>query len=448
MKQLIRNLVRFSLLMLLVAVAMGTLASWAFLYPEYFNSFAPFYQLRPIHVSAALFWILSGAISGILFYRGEIIPDTVLPVKSEYVGRAFFWVWVITIATIFFCYIMKIFGGREYWEFPPVLSLPLLAAWILLMFYFFRGMAVAWKPMPQYLLMWITGIIFFLLTFIEQNLWNIPWFRESYVREMTVQWKANGSVVGAWNQMIYGTSLYLMVKLSNNQTLAFNRKSHFFYFVGFVNLIFNWGHHIYNVPYASWVRDISYGISMTEWVIFISIIQDFRSKISRESRHGHLLVYKFLMASEFWVLFNLLLALLMSVPMINRFTHGTHITVAHAMGTTIGINTMILLASMGYMLKIDEQSETVKKRINLFFAVAQVSLFIFWIALIVAGLLKGYRVVYLGMTDFQSAMQPVMTTLVVSSLAGLGLLVGLGTLAIIFLRMIPKRAQNEPEIFS
>jgi hypothetical protein len=52
------------------------------------------------------------------------------------------------------------------------------------------------------------------------------------------------------------------------------------------------------------------------------------------------------------------------------------------------------------------------------------------------------------MTDFQSAMQPVMTTLVVSSLAGLGLLVGLGTLAIIFLGLVPKRAQNEAEIFS
>ena len=46
---------------------------------------------------------------------------------------------------------------------------------------------------------------------------------------------------------------------------------------------------------------------------------------------------------------NLALALLISIPAINYFTHGTHITVAHAMGTTIGINTTILLASVFYI---------------------------------------------------------------------------------------------------
>jgi len=41
---------------------------------------------------------------------------------------------------------------------------------------------------------------------------------------------------------------------------------------------------------------------------------------------------------------SLSLAIAMSVPAINVYTHGTHFTVAHTMGTTIGINSFLLLA--------------------------------------------------------------------------------------------------------
>ena len=43
---------------------------------------------------------------------------------------------------------------------------------------------------------------------------------------------------------------------------------------------------------------------------------------------------------------NLVLSISISIPAINFYTHGTHITVAHAMGSTIGINTLLLLASI------------------------------------------------------------------------------------------------------
>src|SRR5690606_10544177 len=100
------------------------------------------------------------------------------------------------------------------------------------------------------------GILFFLITFLEQNLWHIPWFRQSFLREITVQWKSNGSMVGAWNQMIYGTALLLMVKMSNEPAIARSKKAFAFYFLGLTNLMFNWGHHIYNVPSAGWIRHV------------------------------------------------------------------------------------------------------------------------------------------------------------------------------------------------
>ena len=274
--------------------------------------------------------------------------------------------------------------------------------------------------------MWSTGILFFFFTFTEQHLWQIPWFRNSFLKEITIQWKSNGAIVGAWNQMIYGTAVYLMVKISGDESIAKTKKIYFFYFLGLTNLIFNWGHHIYNVPAAAWIRDVSYLISMTEWLIVISIIQGFKSTLTETKKYQYLITYKFLIASEFWVFMNLLLALFMSIPAVNRYTHGTHITVAHAMGTTIGINTMILLGSIAYLLNLDtSNNKKIRMNVLLGYWIAQISLMIFWLALIIAGIIKGYQMQVLHVTAFSQVMEPVLRALKIFLYAGISVAFGL-----------------------
>lgn len=431
-----RLFLQFSLLMLLAALFFGILAILAFLYPDSFNSVLPFYQLRPAHVSAAVFWIISGAVGGILYYKNTAIPTATVNKPLEYI---FLSLWVVTILTIFSCYALKLFGGREYWEFPPVLSVPLLVCWLLLISIYFRHLMKIKSGQPLYMWMWTTGIVFFLITFLEQNLWQISWFRASLLREVTVQWKANGVMVGAWNQMIYGTALFIMVQLTGKNAMTVGWKPWFFYFLGLTNLMFNWGHHIYNLPANSIIRNISYGISMLEWFIFINIIQGFRRKMEENDKLKHLITYRFLIAAEFWVFVNLLLALLMSVPAINRYTHGTHVTVAHAMGTTIGINTMILLGSISFILGADNRPDMEKKWINVGFWISNVSLMVFFLLLLLAGIIKGYNSVVLNIAVFQDVMSPVLRLLKVFVVAGLGVSIGLGMIGIIFFRQAVKQ---------
>ena len=238
--------------------------------------------------------------------------------------------------------------------------------------------------------------------------------------------------------MIYGTALYLMVKLSGDAGIARGKKVFVFWFLGLSNLMLNWGHHIYNVPTAGWIRHVAYGISMAEWIFLINIIRGFRAKMTEQRIHKSVLTYRFLLASEFWLFLNLFLALLMSIPAINRYTHGTHITVAHAMGTTIGINTMILLASLGTMLKIDAFMRSGRMWITIGRRITTVSLLVFWFALIAAGLLKGYRSVALGIADFQFMMQPVISVLNVFAFAGLGVLVGIGIVVWVYFNQLLK----------
>ena len=430
MPKFLRLYIISALCLLLATLIFGLLATWAFIYPEIYNQFLPFYQLRPFHVSAALFWIITGSVASIVYYKNTLLINKK---KNNIIESLFIYLWLSTIVVIFLCYSIKKFGGREYWEFPPMLCIPLLVSWLLLVFSYFKNpLGKSRDKMPMYIWMWSTGIFFFLITFIEQNLWQIPWFRYSYLREITVQWKANGSMVGSWNQMLYGTSLYLMVKISGDETIANGKTAFFFYMLGLTNLMFNWGHHIYNVPAASWIRDTSYIISMTEWIFFIRITQGFKSKLDERKKFRHLITYRFIIAAEFWVFINLLLALAMSVPAINRYTHGTHITVAHAMGTTIGINTMILLGSFTYILGLDNQNDLIKKIISICYWVSQYSLLIFWLSLISAGVIKAYRTTAINLANFQEIMAPVIPVLKIGSFSGIGLVLSLGTIAIIY----------------
>lgn len=422
----------FTLSLLLLGLLLGCVAAWAFLYPAAFREWLPFQQLRPMHVSAALFWIIGGGVTGILFFKKEIFGTAEKPALE----KGFIFLWILTITVVFVSYSLKKFGGREYWEFPAWLGAPLLTGWVLLLLSFFKGWRQRPKPAPLYVWMWGTGLCFFLFTFLEQNLYHIPWFRQSFLREITVQWKSNGSMVGAWNQMIYGASLFLMVRLSGDKQIAQSRTAFFFYFLGLTNLMFNWGHHIYNVPGAAWVRHVSYAISMTEWVLFIAIIQGFKAKMSESKRLKHLVTYRFLLAAEGWVFLNLTLALFMSIPAVNRYTHGTHVTVGHAMGTTIGINTMILLGVFSEIISAQKLKETVLRWVRAGFWLTQGSLFIFWLALVTAGFLKGYRQVALGMTNFGEMMQPVQVVLHVFALGGFALLAGITMMVWPFLRAL------------
>ena len=73
---------------------------------------------------------------------------------------------ILAAVLILLSYVMGIFGGREYWEFPPVLALILAAGWILFAVQVV-GSIKSVKQQPVYVWMWLTGAIGFLFTFSE-----------------------------------------------------------------------------------------------------------------------------------------------------------------------------------------------------------------------------------------------------------------------------------------
>jgi nitric oxide reductase subunit B len=412
--------VLLGLLALSGGLIFGTIGAIQFLYPDFWEP-VPFFKSRPLHVSLVISWIFLAAVGGIYHYLPRHCG---LKLYSDRLARLHFWLFLITGIAIIGCYFSGRFGGREYWEYPALLSIPIAFSWILFSVNYFRTAVRKRDAWPVYMWMWGTGCIFFLLTFTEAHLWLFPYFRENIVRQLTVQWKAYGSLIGSWNMLVYGTAIFVMSRISGDSKAAFSGTAFALYFLGFANLMFGWSHHNYPVPNAQLIRNMGYIVSMSELLLLGKIIRDWRRTLSTYRKFQHLHAYRFLFAAECWIFLNLVLALIISVPAANLITHGTHITVAHSMGSTIGINTMILLASVFYIIQDLVGLELPARYavpVRAGYWISNVSLLVFFAALIAAGMGKG---TYAG-DSFQEMMTLIRPYLLVFLVSGVGLAAGL-----------------------
>jgi nitric oxide reductase subunit B len=372
---------------LLLGLIFGLLGSLQYLLPELLRQQLAFQKTRPLHVYLAVSWIFTAA-QGSIYY---VLPRII---KKELYWRhgikIHFWLQVITSSGVVIAFFLGYFGGREYLEFPPLFGALIAVSWLPFAVTFFKSLKPNFSRAPVYHFSWSIGIIFFFLTLSESYLWLFDYFNHHQVRDTTVQWKALGSMVGSWNMLVYGLSMYLMETLSDNKKLNYSSLAFFFFFLGFTNLLFNWGHHTYIVPAAPWVKTVAYVISMTELLIFGHLLWKFRRNMVQARRDFHSIPLRLLAFADLWIFLNLGAAIAISVPAINYYTHGTHITVAHAMGTTIGINTMLLFAIVFHILEQQKPSLFARKIkwIRAGIWITNIALLFFWTSLIGSGLVK------------------------------------------------------------
>ena len=368
---------------LVLGVFFGLFASLQYIIPDFFKDYLPFNKMRPFHVTTVVSWIILCATGSIYFFINKVEHLKLFSYKLQ---KTHLLIFILTGIGIYISFFSGKMEGREYLAYTPFLTIPILIGWILFGVNYFKTIRKQVKNWPVYYWMWGTGIVFMTYHLCEAHFWLIPSFREHFIMDISVQWKSYGSFVGSWNMLVYGIAIYLMSKIKNDSSLAFGKKTFFFYFLGLTNLMFGWAHHTYIIPMQPWIRYVAYGISMTEWILLIHIIYSWKQSLSKQKREEFSLAYKFLMTADFWVFLNLVLALLFSIPAINFFTHGTHITVAHSMGTTIGINTSILFASLFFIvskLKLKERLHfiSVKRSVISY----NIALLLFWITLLIAG---------------------------------------------------------------
>jgi nitric oxide reductase subunit B len=427
---------------LLFGALIGVFSSIIYISPDFLKDLIPFNQLRPMHTSSVVSWIILTVTGSIYFYLRKVEK---INIYSEKLGQFHLLIFIIVGIGIYYSYFSGKMGGREYLEFFPMLTIPILIGWVLFAINFFKSTLGKVKNWPVYYWMWGTGIVFMIYHLSESQFWFFNSIRQDYIKDLTIQWKSYGSFVGSWNLLVYGTAMYLMAKIKGDNSIGRSKLSFFFYFLGLTNLMFGWAHHTYIVPTLPWIRYVAYIVSMTEWIVFIHLINNWRKNLKLDEKKHYYIAYKFIIASDIWIILNLFLALLMSIPSLNLYMHGTHITVAHSMGTTIGINTSILLASIAFIIEKLRGGEVFKN--NVFvkkgYLIFYISLLVFWISLILAGVNKSIFQVENPNTSISVFYQDSYYIFFIFIVAGIMLFIGLSMIILPFLKLILNQFFNK-----
>ena len=426
---------------LLLGILFGLLASLQYINSDFLKEYIAFNKMRPFHVTTVVSWIVLCATGSIYFFITHLEKITLY---SQRLVKVHLIVFLLTGLGIYISFFIGKMEGREYLSYSPILTIPILLGWVLFGINYFKTITKRITEWPVYYWMWGTGIVFMIYHLCEAHLWVFPYFREYFIKDISVQWKSYGSFVGSWNMLVYGIAIYIMAKIKNDKSSAKNKTVFFFYFLGLTNLMFGWAHHTYLIPTQPWVRYVAYAISMTEWIVLGHIIYSWVKSLSKEHKDKYNMAYKFLKAADFWILINIILALLFSIPAINYFTHGTHITVAHSMGTTIGINTTILLASLFFITqKISPNNKTTSSFLTKNYYIFNISLFLFFCTLIYAGIKRSNWMYFSKDVLFSKMQDELHTTYIAFFVFGLCLVFSITSLSIVLLKRLMKALKGK-----
>ena len=352
--RVVTTLFLLAFLLLLATLGAGLLASLYYTPAFSFlrDAHLDFRTLRPMHVGGAAGWIYLASLAVIFDFlfkryseREQLCEMTLSPSALKRTIMLMLLLWVTAAVIAFFSMAMGLYSGREYLGFSPIVSVLILAGWLLFAFLFLRIQGFSLKKAPVYVWMWMTGIFLFLYAFLEAHGYLLEALRLQPVRDLAVQWKSYGTLVGSFNLLIYGGLIY-MGSRTDNPRYAYSKLAFLLFFLGILNSFTNYAHHTYHIPQSPWIKWTAFLVSMTEILVLAKVMVDltclkgvWKSHKSRSPQLGWMLV-----SVTLWTFLQLILALLISIPPINTLFHGTHVILAHSMGSMIGINSFALLA--------------------------------------------------------------------------------------------------------
>jgi nitric oxide reductase subunit B len=307
-----------------------------------------FTAMRPLHTTFASAWIFLAGVAVVHRY----LQDVGGPVGGfeRWRLRLQVLLWAGAGLGILITLPMGITSGREYMGFHPAFSIPILLGWLLFAWNFFRATWRGFWSRPVYVTMWGVGTLFFVFTFIEQHAWMLPEVFERPVVDLRIQWKACGTLVGSFNLFVYGSLIYGGEKLTGDSSYGCSRLAYGLLGVGLLNSFTNFAHHTYHLPQSELVKWIAFVVSMVEIVILARVILDMVKALEAKKTEGFEAPHFFFKAAKVWTLVMLVISILISVPSLNSVIHGTPVVLAHAMGTEIGIDSMVLFGAIAWIL--------------------------------------------------------------------------------------------------
>ncbi len=310
-------------------------------------------QLRPIHTTFAAAWVFLGGVAVVYRYLQDVGPPTN---GDRWRLRVQIISWGVAGLGILGSLFMGVGSGREYVGFHPVFSVFILAGWVAYTWTFFRAVGRKFWKLPVYVTMWGVGLLFFIVTFLEQHAWLLSGIFNDPVQDLRIQWKATGTLVGSFNLFVYGAVIYLGERISRDPSYGRSNTAYALFAVGLLNSFTNFAHHSYHLPGRPAVKWISFVVSMLEIIVLARAVWDMWRVGRNPQDRAFCASRSSFTAAKWWTITIVFTAILISVPPLNALIHGTYVVTGHAMGAMIGIDTMILFGAVIWIVSEHLQS--------------------------------------------------------------------------------------------
>ncbi len=308
-------------------------------------------HFRPIHETYAFAWVFLGGVTVVYFYLySEFGPFSPAMTRRIVVQ---FGLWLTAGTGILITLLSGQFSGKEYIAYHPAFSLLILIGWLVFAWNFFQCSGFRLRGKPVYIYMWSVSLPLSVITFTEGHLYLLEFLTRNPVRDLAIQWRSNGILVGSFNLLAYGSLMYISGRIQRDDRYAHSRTAFALFSVGVLNTFTNFGHHTFHLPQSPWIHWISFSISMLETLILVKVVMDLLSLLRGRIQPDDFRVPgQFIRSAGLWTFFLLVMSLAISIPPLNALIHGTHVVVAHSMGSMLGIDSMILWAGLSYVLQI------------------------------------------------------------------------------------------------
>lgn len=447
-REVARRYLRLAVLLLLAGLGAGLLVALHYTAATVALDRAglPLTALRPLHTGATIGWIFFAGMAMVYRWLFEFLAgrlragdSAVSSLAARVARRATVqrWLWATSAAIGGGALLSGYSTGREYLEYPPLLSLPIVAGWLLYAVNFARVTRFRLRELPVFAWMWATSVFLFLWTFAEAHLWLLDVLAARPVRDLAIQWQSYGSLVGSFNLLVYGSLYFLGTKSSGDERYARSNLAFSLFFVGVLNSFTNYGHHTYHLPQSETVKWVAFVISMTEALILVKAVWDCAGIGSRWAERGRQpVVTALLVATTAWTAVQIAVAIAYSVPVLNTYVHGTLAIVAHSMGTLIGIDTMALLAVAIWLVHEGRSAPAPAARVGVAaVGLLNLGLTALWVGLLAVGIPAGLKLVRSGVLpwsgQFPAWLGPV--------LLGSGGLLAVGIVLLVLPALAPRR---------
>jgi nitric oxide reductase subunit B len=382
----------------------------------------PYEYGRAVHLGLAACWPLIGAMGMAYFYTVGALKSELYSLK---IVRWQFWIISLSTAGLLSTLTFRIGNGREFLDGLPMFYAGLSLAIVLCAYNLIQTLRKSRQHITPASVIMTGGMVFLALLLIP----NVMKYTNPIADEAVKYW-----VVHLWEEMAFEliasgfiASFFIATGIAEKKDME--KWVYFEATLAVTGGLFGTGHHYYWIGYpAIWlILGVVFSVIQMSPVILLAHITYKGLKKHRPLTRREKLTLWMILSSLFYHLTGAsMLGMLMTIPWVNPYTHGTYMTSGHAHLALFGVMGFLVIAGSSAILSRGR----VLSRKSYIWAVSGVLLLnagvtIMSSALLIAGLLQSYIIHYIGI-DF-SQVQKLITPYLFAR-AGGGSLYTLGSI--------------------